>query len=369
MVQNDPKVRFRVCKMNDPRSGGDPGFETREAAIRYALTLNELLWYEVYDVNINVTVALIQLGTVFEPSAVYPKKEEPPMPPRYKVRIEEVYLVRRYVDFEVEANGPEVFTEPDWRERPEVKICAPQVGELHSEEYEYVDEFVRGVAVVGTDQWYPLNLPAGFGNGDIRTLLEIARLGIAMVGDEIAEELDLSDDELVRLRDLLHGVLGEPPRRKGDTDDSPWLRQWEKEGDDMPCPQCTRRQIETQDGVTLCHGCGWQEKNPLNATAGVTDQEGLDERDSLRTWVKELAGHHSLDEGQEVVIFVFWDDGYSLELESDHATIAGVWACNTEDEITANQFADQLEEVLVELGYKVLPLWLEEDDENDENDE
>ena len=35
------------------------------------------------------------------------------------------------------------------------------------------------------------------------TYLEIARLGMMMVGDEIAEEMDLSDEEFLRLRDQL----------------------------------------------------------------------------------------------------------------------------------------------------------------------
>jgi len=35
------------------------------------------------------------------------------------------------------------------------------------------------------------------------TYLEMARLGMAMVGDEIAEEMDLSDEEFLRLRDQL----------------------------------------------------------------------------------------------------------------------------------------------------------------------
>ena len=33
--------------------------------------------------------------------------------------------------------------------------------------------------------------------------LEKARLGMMMVGDEIAEEMDLSDEEFLRLRDQL----------------------------------------------------------------------------------------------------------------------------------------------------------------------
>jgi len=35
------------------------------------------------------------------------------------------------------------------------------------------------------------------------TYLEIARLGMMMVGDKIAEEMDLSDEEFLRLRDQL----------------------------------------------------------------------------------------------------------------------------------------------------------------------
>ncbi len=38
---------------------------------------------------------------------------------------------------------------------------------------------------------------------DSITYLEIARLGMMMVGDEIAEEMDLSDEEFLRLRDQL----------------------------------------------------------------------------------------------------------------------------------------------------------------------
>ena len=38
---------------------------------------------------------------------------------------------------------------------------------------------------------------------DSISYLEIARLGMMMVGDEIAEEMDLSDEEFLRLRDQL----------------------------------------------------------------------------------------------------------------------------------------------------------------------
>jgi hypothetical protein len=42
---------------------------------------------------------------------------------------------------------------------------------------------------------------------DSITYLEMARLGMMMVGDEIAEEMDLSDEELIRLRDQLTEVM------------------------------------------------------------------------------------------------------------------------------------------------------------------
>ena len=42
---------------------------------------------------------------------------------------------------------------------------------------------------------------------DSITYLEMARLGMAMVGDEIAEEMDLSDEEFIRLRDQLNEVM------------------------------------------------------------------------------------------------------------------------------------------------------------------
>ena len=38
---------------------------------------------------------------------------------------------------------------------------------------------------------------------DTIAYLEMARLAMAMVGDEIAEEMDLSDEEFLRLRDQL----------------------------------------------------------------------------------------------------------------------------------------------------------------------
>ena len=42
---------------------------------------------------------------------------------------------------------------------------------------------------------------------DTIAYLEMARLAMAMVGDEIAEEMDLSDEEFLRLRDQLQQLM------------------------------------------------------------------------------------------------------------------------------------------------------------------
>ena len=42
---------------------------------------------------------------------------------------------------------------------------------------------------------------------DTIAYLEMARLAMAMVGDEIAEEMDLSDEEFLRLRDQLQRLM------------------------------------------------------------------------------------------------------------------------------------------------------------------
>jgi hypothetical protein len=44
--------------------------------------------------------------------------------------------------------------------------------------------------------------------GDLLTVLEVARVGLAMVFDDIAEELDISDDELKRIQNDLLETLG-----------------------------------------------------------------------------------------------------------------------------------------------------------------
>jgi len=43
--------------------------------------------------------------------------------------------------------------------------------------------------------------------GDLVAVLEIARLGLAMSFDEIAEELDISDDELKRIQTDIYNTL------------------------------------------------------------------------------------------------------------------------------------------------------------------
>ena len=45
--------------------------------------------------------------------------------------------------------------------------------------------------------------------GDINSYLEIARLAMAMIADDLVDELDMSDDEFLRLRDQLQEHLDE----------------------------------------------------------------------------------------------------------------------------------------------------------------
>jgi AraC-like DNA-binding protein len=44
---------------------------------------------------------------------------------------------------------------------------------------------------------------------DMTTILEVARVGLAMCFDEIAQELDLSDEELKRIQKQIYVSLGE----------------------------------------------------------------------------------------------------------------------------------------------------------------
>jgi hypothetical protein len=44
--------------------------------------------------------------------------------------------------------------------------------------------------------------------------------------------------------------------------EEPWVTLWRKEGDDMPCPICGLKTIETHGHVTECLTCGWKRQNP-----------------------------------------------------------------------------------------------------------
>lgn len=44
---------------------------------------------------------------------------------------------------------------------------------------------------------------------------------------------------------------------------APWVAAWSERGDDMACPGCGKRQIETQNSQTVCRSCGWRADNPL----------------------------------------------------------------------------------------------------------
>jgi len=44
---------------------------------------------------------------------------------------------------------------------------------------------------------------------DYLTILEFARIGAACVPDEIVDELDISDDEFARIRELIQSTLEE----------------------------------------------------------------------------------------------------------------------------------------------------------------
>ncbi|MCL4296278.1 MAG: hypothetical protein KJ077_11140 [Anaerolineae bacterium] len=72
----------------------------------------------------------------------------------------------------------------------------------------------------------------------------------------------LSED----VRQAILAVLAKAPAPE-------WLERWGKEGDDIPCPECGEAQIETQDGLTLCHACGWHADNPLNAETNEENEE------------------------------------------------------------------------------------------------
>jgi hypothetical protein len=53
--------------------------------------------------------------------------------------------------------------------------------------------------------WHETNRRAdGYYQEDNITYLEMARIAIATIPEDLAEEMDISDDELIRLRDQLH---------------------------------------------------------------------------------------------------------------------------------------------------------------------
>ncbi len=42
-----------------------------------------------------------------------------------------------------------------------------------------------------------------------------------------------------------------------------WAKTWERQGDDMACPDCGEKQIETHEHITECLSCGWKDTNPV----------------------------------------------------------------------------------------------------------
>jgi hypothetical protein len=53
-----------------------------------------------------------------------------------------------------------------------------------------------------------------------------------------------------------------------------WVGEWARWGDDMLCPVCEKATIETQDDVTVCHGCGWKQDNPVAQANSAESDEG-----------------------------------------------------------------------------------------------
>lgn len=50
-------------------------------------------------------------------------------------------------------------------------------------------------------------MPDIYDHPDFRAILEIARVGLLKSFEEIAEELDLSNEEMKRLEELLHDII------------------------------------------------------------------------------------------------------------------------------------------------------------------
>lgn len=91
----------------------------------------------------------------------------------------------------------------------------------------------------------------------------------------------------------------------------------------------------------------------------------LSDAQKFKDWIDEMLGDLVLKECQEVRIFIPADmiDGcYTLDLESGPNIIAGTWFTETDDNEKAQEFADELEAVLVELGFDVLLEWSEMED-------
>lgn len=86
-------------------------------------------------------------------------------------------------------------------------------GTLALQNDDYDVAYCRKPETLTGDQWQTVivriadawKLP--FSASDLTALLEVARHGFAMVQDEIAEEMDLPDAEMVRLREMLYAWL------------------------------------------------------------------------------------------------------------------------------------------------------------------
>lgn len=42
-----------------------------------------------------------------------------------------------------------------------------------------------------------------------------------------------------------------------------WERSWCIAGDDMPCPECSKYEVETHEHTTSCSWCGWEAENQV----------------------------------------------------------------------------------------------------------
>ncbi|MCK6625527.1 MAG: hypothetical protein L6R45_10170 [Anaerolineae bacterium] len=88
----------------------------------------------------------------------------------------------------------------------------------------------------------------------------------------------------------------------------------------------------------------------------------LKDAPNFRAWINELLSDSTLKPCQEVRIYISDDlvDGcYTLDLESDPNTIAATWFTDTFHKEQAQVLADELDEVLAEMGFDVLLDWPE----------